>query len=280
MLGGVIALCAGVTEGATASGAPQRIVSLVPSVTETVFALGRGAAVVGVSRYCDHPAAVADLPRVGTFNEPVAEAIAALRPDLILTTPTPGNESPVRALERAGLRVEVVQGDASVADVRASILAVAGFIAAGDAGQALMASIDAELAAVRERTRSAPPVSVAVVVGHDPLVLAGPASYLGEIVALAGGDNIAGALGGRWPRVGWEFLVASAPSVIIDVSMGDEGARDPAALTERWSRYPGIPAVASGRVFGHGADLLLRPGPRLGRAAAALAEMLHPPSRP
>src|SRR5512141_2742111 len=85
-----------------------RIVSLAPSVTETVFALGLGDRLVGVSVYCDYPPEVARIDRVGTFLTPNLEAIVAKRPDLVIAVPSPGNQSPVEAMQRLGLRVLVV----------------------------------------------------------------------------------------------------------------------------------------------------------------------------
>ncbi len=265
----------GAAEAAVGSGAPTRIVSMVPSITETLFALGIGKRVVGVSDQCDYPPETAALPRVGSFLTPAAEAIVALEPDLVLTSPSPGNESAVRAIERAGVRVEVVYGDSSLAEVRAAIGRTAELAGRVEAGRVLLAALDADIAGVRESARGKPPVKVAVVVGRDPLVLAGPASYLGEMVEIAGGDNIALATGGRWPRIGLEFLVEAAPEVIIDISMGAEHEPDAAELAARWARLKAVPAIASGRLFGHHSSLLLRPGPRLGQAAGVVAAMLH-----
>ena len=110
-------------------GLPQRIVSMTPAITETLFALGSGPRVVGVSTYCDHPPEVTSLPRVGTFLAPSIESVIALRPDIVITSPTPGNQSPIAALERAGIRVTVVtEGSASIADARLAILETADIV--------------------------------------------------------------------------------------------------------------------------------------------------------
>jgi iron complex transport system substrate-binding protein len=256
---------------------PVRIVSLVPAITETLFALGIGAHVVGVSTYCDFPAETKTLPKVGSFTEPVAETIVALHPDLVLTSPSPGNESAVRAIERTGVRVAVVQSEGGLAEARSAILDVALAVGATEAGDTLVAGIDARLAAVRDAAVPLDHPSVAIVVGREPLVLAGPGSYLGELVEMAGGTNIAASLGGRWPRVGLEFLVASRPQVLVDLSvaMGDTGAAgEDAAKT--WASMPSLPAVASGRVVRDRESVMLRPGPRLADAAEALFQALHP----
>lgn len=266
------------------------MVSLTPSITETLFALGLGSRVVGVSTACDFPPEAARLPKAGSFSEPVAEAIVALRPDLVLTSPSPGNESAVRAIERSGVKVAVVGGDGAIADVRRAILDVGRAVGEEGAAAALVAAMDARLAVVRDRAARLPRPAAAVVVGREPLVLAGPSSYLGELLALAGGANVADAVGGRWPRVGLEYLVMAAPEVLFDLSLsmgeispgetspaesggGVTGKAPPAAA---WAEAAAVPAVASGRVLGDRASVMLRPGPRLAEAAEALFAGLHP----
>lgn len=265
---------AGASEAAATT--PARIVSLVPAITETLFALEIGPRVVGVSAYCDHPPETRTLPKVGSFTEPVAETIVALRPDLVLTSPSPGNETTVRAIERTGVRVAVVQSEGGLREARSAILEVARAVGAAAAGEALVARIDARLATIREAAAALPRPTAAIVVGREPLVLAGPGSYLGELLALAGGANVADALGGRWPRVGMEFLVASRPEVLVDLSVGMGEAPDDEDAAKAWASMPSLPAVASGRVLRDRDALMLRPGPRLADAAEALFRALHP----
>lgn len=269
----LLGLLLGVVAPAAASTL-ERVVSLTPSITEALFALGLGGRVVAVSTYCDYPPQAASLPKVGSFSEPVAEAIVALHPDLVLTSPSPGNESAVRAIERSGVKVVVVNGDGAIADVRQAILDVGRAMEADAEAKALVARMDARLSAVRERAARLPHPATAVVVGREPLVLAGPASYLGELLALAGGANIADQVGGRWPRVGLEFLVVEAPQVLFDLSLSmGESAKGPGAA---WAEAASVPAVASGRVVRDEACVMLRPGPRLAEAAEALFAGLHP----
>lgn len=264
---------------------PKRLVSLVPSITETLFALGIGDRVVGVSTSCDFPPSVAALPKVGTFTAPVAEAIVALAPDLVLTSPSPGNQSAVRALQRAGIRVAVVYTDGGIEEARQGMLGVAAEAGEAEKGRALVAAIDAQLSAVKAAVAGRSRPRVAVAVGREPLILAGPASYLGELLVLAGGANIADGAGGRWPQVGMEYLVQQAPEVLLDlsVSMGEGGSPAPQQaeeariqLVQSWAKLPSVPAVAKGRVYGEADSVLLRPGPRLGEAARLLAGRLHP----
>lgn len=265
--------------GLAGAAPPERIVSLTPGVTETLFAIGANNRVVGVSDYCDYPSEVSSLPRVGSFLAPVVEAVIRLQPDLVIISPSPGNKNAVAALERAGIAVKVVgEGSGSLAEVRATILEIASAVGLKIEGEALVASIDTILARVRKQVAGLDAVSVAMVVGYEPLVLAGPDSYLGELIELAGGRNIADALTGKWPRTGWEFLLAAKPEVVIEASASDGGAADAGVQARRWSRYREIlPAVAEGRVYSDGASLLLHPGPRLGEQATLISRYLHPP---
>src|SRR5204863_305204 len=124
------------------AGPPARIVSLAPSITEVVYALGAGERLVGVCAQCDYPAAVASLPRVGGYLAPSVEVTLARRPDLVIAAPSPGNREAVRAIERAGVRVLVVH-DRTLADLWASIRAVAGALGTPAAGERLVADVTA-----------------------------------------------------------------------------------------------------------------------------------------
>ncbi len=257
---------------------PRRIVSLVPAITETLFAVGAGKQVLAVSRYCNFPREAATRPKVGSFLVPAVEAVIALEPDLVLISPSPGNLSAVETLRRAGVRVEVVpEGSASISEALATMERVADLARHHDEGRRLVAGIRARIDAVRARVRGRPRPRGVVVVGRQPLILAGPDSYLGELLETAGADNLARSVGGKWPRTSLEFLLSASPEVIIDASMDGGSERpDGERVLARWRRYSSLPAVAAGRVFAAGDDLFLRPGPRLGAAAEALARWIHP----
>lgn len=258
-------------------GVPDRIVSLTPGVTETLFALGVGPRVVGVSQYCDHPQQVSSLPRVGSFLAPVVEAVIRLEPDVVITSPSPGNRNAVEAIERADIRVEVVgEGSASIEEIRDTIRTVSKLVGRSLEGQLLLDRVDSAVNSVRNRVSGLPKPKVAVIVGYEPLVLAGPDSYLGDLVRVAGGTNIADEVGGKWPRTGWEFLLAADPEVIVDASMQEVDQDEVATISRRWAEYPSVRAVADRRVYGHGGFLLLRPGPRLAEQAMLMGRYIHP----
>jgi len=260
---------------AVAESPPQRIVSLAPSATESLFALGLGESVVGVSTYCDHPPEVRKIERVGTFLVPNVERILERRPDVIVAVPSPGNQTPVESLRRLGLRVVVINPD-SVTEIEAALRVLGKELGRAEAAERLVASMREQIESVRKRVAGRPPRRVLMVVGHTPLVAAGKGSYADELIALAGGVNVAGAAGGGWPHLSVEFPLTAAPEVIVDTSMGNEEMTSDAAALEYWSRFPTIPAVRERRIHGAGAYVLLHPGPRIGEALTALARFIHP----
>src|SRR5205809_877394 len=154
------------------AGAPARIVSLAPSITETVYALGAGERLVGVCAQCDYPAAVASVPRVGGYLVPSVEVTLAARPDLVIAVPSPGNREAVRAIERAGVRVLVVH-DRTLAELWDSIRGIAGALGLPAAGERLVADVTRRLEAVRARVADLPPRRVLMIVGHRPPVPVG-----------------------------------------------------------------------------------------------------------
>lgn len=258
-----------------ALGAPQRIVSLAPSVTETLFALGAGDRLVGVSTYCDYPAAAARIDKVGTFLQPNVERIIAKRPDLVIAVPSPGNRAPVERLRELGIEVLVVD-PARVADILAAIRRIADAVGVAEAGARLVADIEAKLAAIERRVAGAPAVRTLLLVGRSPFIAAGAGTYQDELITRARGLNVAAASGQAWPNLSLEAIVAAAPQVIIDASMGSEELGDSAAARRFWEDFPTIPAVRDDRIHGYRTYELLRPGPRVAETLAKVAEFIHP----
>jgi iron complex transport system substrate-binding protein len=262
------------TVPAAPAGAARRVVSLAPSVTEVVFALGAGERLVGVCAQCDRPPAVERLPRVGGYLAPSVEAVVALRPDLVVAVPSPGNREAVRAVERTGVRVLVVR-DRTLGDLWDSIRAVAAALGMADAGERLATDVRARLDAVHARVAALPRRRVLVVVGHRPLVAVGSGTLQDELLAIAGAENVAGDAGGAWPTIALEIVVARAPDVIVDASMGtDRGAH------ELFAGLATVPAVRDGRIVRLDSDAFLRAGPRVPDAAEALAAVVHPEAFP
>jgi iron complex transport system substrate-binding protein len=227
--------------------------------------------VVAVSDYCDYPPQAAALPRIGSFLVPNVEAIIALRPDVVIGTPSPGNHEAVAMLRRLGIRVEIDDPEhlSDLPRVTRMIAAAAGVPAEGER---LVASIERDLDAVRERVAGAPFRRVLMVVGQDPLIAVGHTSFLGELLAAARATNVAPPQA-VWPHLNVEFVIAADPEIVIDSSMGSEDGR---ASTAFWSRFSSLAAVREGHVYPFKSYRVLRPGPRLPAAFADLARLVHP----
>jgi iron complex transport system substrate-binding protein len=254
---------------------PMRIVSLAPSVTETLFALGAGADVVGVSQYCDYPPQVRGLPRVGSFLTPNLEAIVALRPTLVVGLELSSDVRQIRALNSMGYPVLLVSDD-SLQQIEASIEKVGARIDREDDAHRLVAQIRAQIATVQDRLANVKPVRALMLVGHQPIVAVGPDTYLDELMRIARADNIVEAVGEQWPHLSLEFIIAMRPEVILDGAMGT----DPASSSDFWEKYPTIPAVRDRRVYGYAEDPMLHAGPRVGQSLEIIARKIHPEAWP
>jgi iron complex transport system substrate-binding protein len=248
-----------------------RIVSLVPSVTETLFAVGAGPQIVGVSQYCDYPPEAAKLPKVGDFIAPNLEAIVGLRPTLVIGVDTASDQRQVRALNALGIPVFMVNDD-SVGQVEANIVTIGARVGRSAEAARLLTSIRTRIESITARLSGTDRTSVLMVVGHDPLVVVGKGTYLDELLTLAHGENIGEASGQTWPRLSLEYLIAVGPQIILDGQMGSERS----VPSSFWGRYPAIPAVREDRVRGYPIDLMLHPGPRIAHALEIIARLIHP----
>jgi iron complex transport system substrate-binding protein len=254
---------------------PQRIVSLAPSITEILFAVGAGDRVVGVSTYCDYPPEATRIDRIGTFLQPDVERIIAKRPDLVIGVPSPGNRGSVQRLEELGLRVLIVDPE-RIADILAAIRTIADAVGTAAQGEAVVARIERDMDAVTGRLAGAPRPRVLMLVGRSPFIAAGTGTYQDELIRLARGDNLTANAGNPWPSLTLEYIVAQAPAVIIDASMGSEEAADRDAALGFWREYPTIPAVRDQRIYGYRAYELLHPGPRVAATLEKVARFIHP----
>jgi iron complex transport system substrate-binding protein len=261
---------------ASARPAPAlRIISLAPSATEVLFALGAGGEVVGISTYCDYPPEVARIDRAGTFLTPNIEGILAKHPDVVIVVPSPGNRSGVESLRRLGLNVVVVDPQ-TVAEIEESFVTIGRAVGREEAGRTLVRRVQERMERARVRVADAPERKVLMVVGHTPLIAVGAGTFQDELIHMARGVNLGARAGGQWPHLSLEFVIAAAPEVIIDTTMGNEERAGAGAALAFWMPFPTIPAVTAHRVFGYQAYQILRPGPRLAEAFETMAQFIHP----
>ena len=260
---------------------PSRIVSTSPSITETLFALGLGSRVVGVSTYCRYPADVEQLPRVGSFLKPDAEAIARLRPDLVIVHGGP-HTVPQQLASLGITTVTVDRG--TLASVYSSIRTIARAAGVADRGETLVTNIQRRLETVRAAARSRARRRVLLVVGRQPgtltdLVAVGPGSFLHDLIGAAGGVNVLGDPKlPEYPHVSMETVIRLAPDLIVDAGdMGDtlEEHRRRQPATERlWRQQSNVTAARTGDVHAVTSDAFVVPGPRVVEAADTLARWL------
>jgi len=265
--------------------APQRIVSTAPSITELLYALGLGDRVVGVTRFDRYPAEAQGKPKIGDYTSPNLEAIASHRPDLVII-----QTNPVRLAEKLGtLRLKVLEVDQeNIAKLYNSFRVVGDATGASAQAARLVDSVRTQLEAIRARTARLPRTRIMFVVGRSPnrldgLIVVGRASYLNEIIELAGGENVFRDAVAAYPEVSLEEVLARNPETIVD--MGDMA--DTVGVTEAhkqdvvalWGRLGSVAAVKQKRVYAVAADIFVVPGPRVVEAARAFLQMLHPEVR-
>jgi iron complex transport system substrate-binding protein len=264
----------------TVARLPERIVSLAPSNTEILFAVGAGRQVIGRTSYDNYPPEARSTASIGgmTPKSINLEAVMALRPDLVLATS--GVQEPIiGSLER--LKLVVVALDATdFAGVARNIRLVGRLTGNTASADRLAAGFLDRVAAVGRRvaSRRSPRPKVLYLLREDPLMTAGPATFIGQMIEAAGGSNVFGDVTTRFPRPGEEEILARAPEVILS-TYGDmsSGGPDDEARRERIRSRPGwaqIPAVRDNRIAFLNEDLINRPGPRLVEALEAVALVL------
>ena len=251
---------------------PRRIVSLTPALTEILFALDLGDRVVGVTEYCDTPAEARTRPKVGGYVNPSVEAVIALRPDLVVVSPGPGNRDAVQTMTRTGLQVAVVPAE-TLPETFAAIESLSAAAGQPSRGRELVARLRARIEAVARRVASLPRVRVLFSVQVDPIIAAGRGTLPSQLVEAAGGTNVVEAE--RYPKLGVESVVKLAPQVVLQSRM-DMTQGDGSAERAAWLRWSAIPAIAQGRLVILPDDASLRPGPRVADAVEQLAAILHP----
>jgi iron complex transport system substrate-binding protein len=260
-------------------GNPQRIVSLAPSNTEILFAIGAGDRVVGVTDYCNYPPEVVEkkekgeLVSIGGYTTINIEKVVSLKPDLVVATYGNGIEN-IETLRRMGLTV-IAFDPKSVEDVMKDIILIG--VATGEKENAtkLVQEMLERIEKVRESVKDKPKVRVAYILWYDPIWVSGKNTFIDEVIRLAGGENVFNFDG--WRTVSVEDLIAANPDVIIVSSgSGMGGGKD---VVYEWvvsdDRLSGIKAVKEGRVYVVDADIINRPSYRLAEAIEVVADLIH-----
>jgi iron complex transport system substrate-binding protein len=254
---------------------PQRIISLSPSNTEILFALGLGDKVVGVTDYCDYPPEATNKPSIGDYFKPTIEQIVALEPDLVLADSIQKADT-IPILEEHDITVFGIDPK-NLNEVLQSITIIGDITGAKDAAANLVSQMQNRIDAIANKTKdltNGQKPGVYYIVWHDPLMVAGSATLEDEFINLAGGINIARDLSSYSKSLNWEAVVAANPDVIIVSSNMDTDETLKYIMSK--PELVGTSARQNGKVYGVDTNLSGRAGPRIVMGLQRFAECIHP----
>jgi iron complex transport system substrate-binding protein len=256
---------------------PRRIISLIPAVTEMLFALGAGETVVAVSSFDKYPPEVEKLPRVGALLDPDLERVLSLRPDLVAVY---GSQQDLRQqLERARIPL-FVYSHAGLADVTSTIRSLGARIGRDDRAAELTATIERQLAAVRTRVAAQPRPRTLIVFGRESLALrgiyaSGGYGFIHDMVTAAGGENVFADMKQQAVQATTELIIARKPDVILELRADPLTKANEQKELATWNQLPSVPAVRNKRVHILSDPRTVVPGPRIGEGAELIAGVLH-----
>ncbi|MBM4137966.1 MAG: cobalamin-binding protein [Nitrospira sp.] len=251
---------------------PVRIVSLAPSITEMLFAIGAGAQVAGVTQFCDFPPDVSTKPKIGYAN-PNLESLVALQPDLVLAPKEFLKSDLLASLDNLRIPLFIFSGQ-TVEDIFSHIQLIGRMTDHQAEAAALAVEMRRQIATVTQRVQGQPPVRVLYVLNSQPLITVGPGSFIDQLIGLAGGLNVAAPSAVPYPRLSMETVLAEDPEVLMFPVGPAEGISE--SEQQAWWQWSSLSAIKHARTHQIPADLLNRPGPRIGQALEHLATLLHP----
>jgi cobalamin transport system substrate-binding protein len=251
---------------------PTRIVSLAPSVTEMLFAIGAGDQVVGVTQFCNYPPEALIKPKVG-YGNPNLESLVALQPDLVVAPKEILKPDVVLKLDQLKIPLFVLK-DTNIEDIFVHIQTLGRMLDRSGAADAVAMELRQRIAQIKQRTEKLSPVRVLYVLNSQPLITVGPGSFIDQLIILAGGVNVAAKSGTSYPRLSMETVLEDDPEVLVFPVGESEGISD--SEQQAWRQWSTLTAVKQGRLHQIPADLLNRPGPRIARGLELLADILHP----
>jgi iron complex transport system substrate-binding protein len=250
---------------------PRRLVSIAPSITETLYELGLGDRLVGDTDYCDYPPQAKALPHVGALLNPSLEKIVARKPDLVLGTDEANRRETADQLERLGIPLYGVTAHTVEGTIQS--LEDLGHVLDWDQPtQKLVANLRARVAAVDKRVQGQPRPKVLFVVWYRPLITAGGQTFISNVIQRAGGVSISADMTSEWPHMGLEEVLKRAPDVIL---FPQTDAFAPGL--DEFQKLPGwrdLAAVKNHRLY-FVSETIMRPSPRLIDALEELAKILR-----
>jgi iron complex transport system substrate-binding protein len=249
---------------------PHRLVCLMPSVVDDVYALGAGADVVAVTDYTKYPAEARTKPSVGSTVTPSIETILSLHPDLVLQSGNMSRPEAVEALEKLGIAVFVIAPH-GVEGIYQSITSLGRALNREESAKALVNGLRAREAAVRRQVSGKPVVSVLMPVWYNPILTIGKHAFITDLIEIAGGHSITGDLAQEWPQVSLEMVLARAPEALL-LKRGSKMSMDKIREQPGWET---LPAVKNNRVY-YVDDRIELSSPVAFDALEELAKQIHP----
>ncbi|MBM4123257.1 MAG: cobalamin-binding protein [Nitrospira sp.] len=251
---------------------PARVVSLAPSVTESLFAIGLDEEIVGVTEYCDYPPQARTKPKVGYAN-PNLESIVALRPDLVMAPREFIRADILAKLEQLKIPVFIIEAEA-IEDIPSHIQTLGRMFGRSPVADRVATDIRRQISEIRNKMKPLPRLRLLYVLNSQPLITVGPGSFIHHLIELAGGANVAAQASAPYPRLNMEVVLKEDPEVLLFPVGAAEGVSE--SEQQHWRRWTTLTAVKQGRLHTIPSDLLNRPGPRIVQGLETLARILHP----
>jgi iron complex transport system substrate-binding protein len=275
---GVFAAGEKTTAGAQDKHAPRRIISIIPAVTEMLFAMGAGPQVVAVSSFDRFPPEVEKLPRVGALIDPDLERILSLRPDLVAVY---ASQTDLRAqLDRAKVPIYLYR-HAGLPDVTTTIRDLGTRVGRSEASAQIASAIEARLSEIRQRIAGQPRPRTLIVFGRESGALrgiyaSGGVGFVHDMVEAAGGENLFADIRRQAVQATTELILARRPDVVLELRAGSMTSEELAREVAVWNALSALPAVRDKRVIIISDERTVVPGPRVAEGTELIARALHP----
>lgn len=251
---------------------PQRVVCLAPSISETVYALGLGAVVVGVTDFTDYPPEAKSKPSVGGLTDASLEKIVSLHPDLVLAMPHLNRQETVEELEHVGIPVFVVDPQ-GLQGIMTSIQRVGDALNRSSEARELLKRLEEQRLAVAARVKGLPRFKVLVVIWYDPVITAGSKSFINDVISAAGAQSITADIAQEWPQISLEEVLRRSPEFVLMVRGAHGGVTGEELRAHAgWDQ---LAAVRDNHVIYMG-ERFFHPSPVVFDALEQLAKALHP----
>lgn len=259
----------------------QRIISLSPAITETVFALGLGSKLVAVTDYCDYPPAAQALPTVGGYTDTSLEAIIRHQPELVLMRQ--GQQQLRQQLQQLGIATHTID-TGRLLDIEAAIASIGQLTGRQQQANRILDDIHQQIELVTDKVTGESPVRTLISIAHyvnseqlETVYIAGQNDFYNDLLTLAGGHNVYRGKQIRVPSISREGIIRMNPDVIIDIfPEADDHQSDMEQVRKQWQQLDSVSAVQSGRVHIIERDYTSVPGPRIFKLLPDIARLLHP----